>query len=149
MVWKPNVTVAAVAQREGHFLLIEEMTSRGPLFNQPAGHLEPGESLVAAVAREALEESAYSFRATALLGVYHYCSGAEGVTYLRFAFAGEVDAHHPDRALDHGILRAVWLPPDDIRKETGRHRSPLVMRCIDDYLAGNRYPLSMFHHEPP
>ena len=96
MVWKPNVTVAAVAQRQGRFLLIEEVTSRGLLFNQPAGHLEPGESLVDAVAREALEESAYSFRATALIGVYHYHSTSEGVTYLRFAFAGEVDDHDPE-----------------------------------------------------
>jgi ADP-ribose pyrophosphatase YjhB (NUDIX family) len=147
MVWKPNVTVAAVAQRQGRFLLIEEVTSRGLLFNQPAGHLEAGESLVDAVAREALEESAYSFRATALIGVYHYRSTSEGVTYLRFAFAGEVDDHDPERALDQGIVRAVWLAPDDIRRETPRHRSPLVMRCIDDYLAGRRYPLSLLQHD--
>src|SRR5262249_18741286 len=144
----PNVTVAAVAQREGRFLLIEEMTSRGLLFNQPAGHLEPGESLVDAVAREALEESAYSFRATALVGVYHYRSGSEGVTYLRFAFAREIDDHNSGRALDRGIVRAMWLAPDDIRRETARHRSPLVMRCIDDYLAGHRYPLSLLYHDP-
>ena len=148
MIWKPNVTVAAVVEREGRFLLIEEETSRGRLFNQPAGHLEPGESLAEAVAREALEESAYSFRPDALVGIYQYRSAAEKVTYLRFAFAGEVTGHDPHRALDTGIVRAVWLAPDEARCDSGRHRSPLVMRCIDDYLAGCRYPLSMLHHDP-
>src|SRR5215471_14804714 len=148
MIWKPNVTVAAVAEREGRFLLIQENTSRGLLFNQPAGHLEPGESLIEAVTREALEESAYSFNPTALVGVYQYRSAAEGVTYLRFAFAGEAGAHDPHRTLDAGIVRAVWLAPDEIRREWARHRSPLVMHCIDDYLAGHRYPLSMLYHDP-
>jgi ADP-ribose pyrophosphatase YjhB (NUDIX family) len=148
MVWKPNVTVAAVVEREGRFLLIEEETSRGRLFNQPAGHLEPGESLVDAVARETLEESAYSFTPTALVGVYQYRSAAEGVTYLRFAFAGAVSGHDPRRTLDSGIVRAVWLAPDEARRESARHRSPLVMRCIDDYLAGRRYSLSVLYHDP-
>ena len=148
MIWKPNVTVAAVAERQGRFLLVEEDTARGRLFNQPAGHLEPGESITAAVIRETLEESAYSFRPTALVGVYQYHSAAESVTYLRFAFAGEVGAHDPHRRLDEGIVRAVWLAPDEARREMTRHRSPLVMRCIDDYLAGCRYPLSLLHHDP-
>ncbi|HZM48071.1 MAG TPA: NUDIX hydrolase [Burkholderiales bacterium] len=148
MVWKPNVTVAAVAERDGRFLLIEEETTRGRLFNQPAGHLESGESLLEAVVREALEESAYSFAPTALVGIYQYRSGAEGVTYLRFAFAGEITGHDPRRALDTGIVRAVWLAPDEIRRDSARHRSPLVMRCIDDYVAGQRYPLSVVYHQP-
>ena len=148
MVWKPNVTVAAVVERDGRFLLIEEETSRGRLFNQPAGHLEPGESLVDAVARETLEESAYAFTPTALVGVYQYRSAAEGVTYLRFAFAGAVSGHDPRRTLDSGIVRAVWLGPDEARRESARHRSPLVMRCIDDYLAGRRYSLSVLYHDP-
>ena len=148
MVWKPNVTVAAVAERDGRFLLIEENTSRGPLFNQPAGHLEPGESLLEAVARETLEEAAYSFRPTGLLGVYLYRSAPEDTTYLRFAFTGEVGDHHSQRALDTGILRALWLPPDEIRRDCARHRSSLVMRCIDDYIAGHRYPLSVLSHHP-
>jgi 8-oxo-dGTP pyrophosphatase MutT (NUDIX family) len=148
MIWKPNVTVAAVVERDGRFLLIEEDTARGRLFNQPAGHLEPGESLLDAVAREALEESAYSFRPTALVGVYQYRSSAEGVTYLRFAFAGEVSGHDPNRALDAGIVRAVWLAPDEARRDAVRHRSPLVMRCIDDYIAGQRYPLAVVYHHP-
>ena len=148
MVWKPNVTVAAVAERDGRFLLIEENTSRGPLFNQPAGHLEPGESLLEAVARETLEEAAYSFRPTALLGVYLYRSAPEDVTYLRFAFTGDVGDHHPQRTLDTGILRAVWLAPDEVRRDCARHRSPLVLRCIEDYIAGHRYPLSVLSHHP-
>lgn len=148
MVWKPNVTVAAVAERDGRFLVIEEDTTHGRLYNQPAGHLEPGESLVEAVAREALEESAYTFKPTALLGVYQYHHQGDGVTYIRFAFTGEITAHDASRALDHGIVRAAWLTPEEIRREANRHRSPLVMRCVDDYLAGRRYPLAAIHHEP-
>jgi 8-oxo-dGTP pyrophosphatase MutT (NUDIX family) len=143
MVWKPNVTVAAVAEKAGRFLLVEEETGRGRFYNQPAGHLESGESLIQAVAREALEETGYAFEPSELLGVYQYSSEADGVTYLRFAFAGKMGAHDPLRPLDHGILRAVWLSPDEIRREAARHRSPLVMRCIEDYLAGRRYPLDV------
>ena len=146
VIWKPSVTVAAVVERDGRFLLVEEDTANGRLFNQPAGHLDPGESLLQAVAREALEETAYSFKPTGLLGVYQYHSTANDVTYIRFAFTGEIAGHDPDRALDTGIVRAAWLAPDEIRCETGRHRSPLVMRCIDDYLAGRRYPLAILHH---
>lgn len=145
-VWKPNVTVAAVAERDGRFLLVEEETKRGRLFNQPAGHLEPGESLLEAVAREAMEETAYAFTPTALLGIYHYRSGAEGVTYLRFAFTGDIGEHDAGRALDTGIIHASWLTPAEIRREQARHRSPLVMRCIEDYLAGRRYPLDVLFH---
>ena len=146
MVWKPNVTVAAVVERAGRFLLVEEETGRGRLYNQPAGHLDAGESLIQAAIREALEETAYVFEPAWLLGVYHYHSEADATTYLRFAFAGEVGAHEPLRPLDHGILRAVWLSADEIRRESARHRSPLVMRCIDDYLAGRRYPLEVLQH---
>jgi ADP-ribose pyrophosphatase YjhB (NUDIX family) len=146
MVWKPHVTVAAVIEREGRFLLVEEDTQRGRLYNQPAGHLDPGESLLDAVAREALEETAYSFSPTALLGVYQYHHAAEKATYLRFAYTGSVTGHAPERALDTGIVRAVWLTLDEIRRESNRHRSPLVMRCIEDYLAGRSYPLALVHH---
>ena len=148
MIWKPNVTVAAVIEREGRFLLVEEDTERGRLFNQPAGHLEPGESLIEGAARETLEETAYAFRPTALLGVYQFHYAAEDVTYIRFAFTGDLTGHSPDRGLDVGIVRAVWLSPGEIRREPGRHRSPLVMRCIDDYLAGRRYPLAALYHHP-
>jgi 8-oxo-dGTP pyrophosphatase MutT (NUDIX family) len=148
MVWKPNVTVAAVVERDGRFLLVEEDTRHGRLFNQPAGHLEAGESLTDAVARETLEETAHSFKPTALLGVYQYRHSGDDVTYLRFAFTGEIVAHDPGRSLDEGIVRAAWLSPEDIRSEAARHRSPLVMRCIDDYLAGRRYPLDVLYHSP-
>ena len=146
MIWKPNVTVAAVVERDGRFLLVEEDTERGRLFNQPAGHLEPGESLIEAVAREALEETAYSFTPAALIGVYHYHHAADDTTYLRFAFTGEVTGPDPGRALDTGIVRAVWLDLEAIRLESPRHRTPLVMRCIEDYRAGRRYPLAILHH---
>ena len=146
LIWKPNVTVAAVVERDGRFLLVEEHTDRGRLFNQPAGHLDPGESLVHAIARETLEETACTFEPTGLLGVYHYHSEADDVTYIRFAFTGEISRPQPGRALDAGIIRAVWLTPQEIRREAARHRSPLVMRCVDDYLAGRRYPLDVLHH---
>ena len=146
LIWKPNVTVAAVVERAGHFLLVEEHTARGRLFNQPAGHLDPGESLTEAVARETLEETAHVFKPTALLGVYQYHHPGDKVTYLRFAFTGEITGHEAGRALDEGIIHAVWLAPDEIRREATRHRSPLVLRCIDDYLAGRRYPLAVLHH---
>lgn len=147
MIWKPSVTVAAVVERAGRFLLVEEDTRRGRLFNQPAGHLDPGESLLQAVTRETLEETAHTFKPTGLLGVYQYHSTTDDMTYIRFAFTGEITGHDPARALDTGIVRAVWLSADEIRSEAARHRSPLVMRCMDDYLAGRRYPLAVLHHQ--
>ena len=149
MVWKPSVTVAAIVERDGRFLLVEEHTDRGRRFNQPAGHLDPGESLVEGVVRETLEETAYAFKPTALLGVYQYHSAADDVTYIRFAFTGEITAHDAARALDHGIVRAAWLTPDEIRRESARHRSPLVLRCVEDYLSGRRHPLAVLHHQVP
>jgi 8-oxo-dGTP pyrophosphatase MutT (NUDIX family) len=145
LIWKPNVTVAAVIERDGRFLLVEEHTDRGRLFNQPAGHLDPGESLVRAVARETLEETACTFEPTGLLGVYQYHSGADDVTYIRFAFTGKITGPEAGRPLDTGIIRAVWLTPQEIRRDAVRHRSPLVMRCIDDYLAGRRFPLDVLY----
>ena len=147
MIWKPSVTVAAVVERDGRFLLVEEETGRGRLYNQPAGHLDPGESLTEAVVRETMEETAHAFKPTALLGVYQYHHPGDDVTYIRFAFTGEITAHEAGRALDHGIVRAVWLTPGEVRREAPRHRSPLVLRCMDDYLAGRRYPLAVLHRE--
>jgi ADP-ribose pyrophosphatase YjhB (NUDIX family) len=146
VIWKPNVTVAAIVEHDGRFLLVEEHTERGRLFNQPAGHLDPGESLIRAVARETLEETACNFEPTGLLGVYQYHSSADDVTYIRFAFTGKITGPEAGRALDAGIIRAVWLTPREIRREATRHRSPLVMRCIDDYLAGRRFPLDVLYH---
>lgn len=146
MIWKPNVTVAAVIEQQGKFLLVEETTSRGLLFNQPAGHLEPNESLVAAVAREVLEESAYQFEAQFLIGVYRWHSVHADTTYLRFAFGGRIVEHYPQRALDEGIVRALWVTTDELRASLERHRSPLVLRCVEDYLAGKKYPLDILVH---
>ena len=141
--WVPRITVAAVAEREGRYLLIEEESTGGPVFNQPAGHLDPGESLQDAVAREALEESGHSFVATALIGIYHYRDPRTDITYVRFGFSGDITGHDPARALDVGILRAVWVTRDEARASAARHRSPLVMRCIDDHASGKRYPLEI------
>ena len=143
MVWKPNVTVAAVIEDKGRFLLVEEETSQGLRYNQPAGHLEAGESLVAAVVRETLEESAYHFLPQHLLGVYRWHSGESDTTYLRFAFTGKIAGHEPGRKLDSGILQALWLSPEQILATRSRHRSPLILRCVEDHIAGKRYPLEL------
>lgn len=146
MIWKPNVTVAAVVERDGKFLLVEEKTSQGIRFNQPAGHLEAGESLLQAVTRETLEESAYTFTPQHLLGIYHWQAPESGTTYLRFSFTGAITGHDPLRPLDKGILQAVWMSPDEIRATQARQRSPLVLRCVEDYLAGKNYPLDLLTH---
>lgn len=146
MVWKPNVTVAAVIEREGRFLLVEEETSQGLRFNQPAGHLEPDESLIAGAIRETLEESAYDFNPNHLIGIYRWHASQTNTTFLRFTFGGSLIAHHPERVLDQGIVRTVWLTIEEIRACQSRHRSPLVLRCCEDYLAGKRYPLDLLVH---
>jgi ADP-ribose pyrophosphatase YjhB (NUDIX family) len=146
MIWKPNVTVAAVIEREGRFLLVEEETAQGLRFNQPAGHWEPDETLASATIREVLEESAYDFEPQYLIGIYRWHAQESDTTYLRFAFGGTVAAHHPELKLDEGIVRAVWLSMDEIRANCVLHRSPLVLRCIEDYLAGKRYPLDLLVH---
>src|SRR3972149_3668114 len=149
MIGNPSVTVAAIAERDGRFLLVEEHTDRGRLFNQPAGHLDPGESLIHAVSRETLEETACACEPAGLLGVYQYHSSADDVTYIRFAFTGKITGPEAGRPLDAGIIRAVWLTPQEIRRESARHPPPPVMRCIDDYLAGRRFPLDgLYHHLP-
>ena len=146
MIWKPHTTVAAVLERDGKFLLVEEETEQGIRFNQPAGHWEPNETLSAGAIREAMEESAYEFEPEYLIGIYRWHSNASDTTYLRFAFGGHLLAHHPERALDKGILRTVWMTPDEIRATQARHRSPLILRCVEDYLAGKRYPLELITH---
>jgi ADP-ribose pyrophosphatase YjhB (NUDIX family) len=143
MVWKPNVVVAAIVEHDGKFLLVEEKAEGRFVLNQPAGHLDEGESLVDAVVRETLEETAWHFLPEALLGVYRWPHPTKSMTYLRFAFIGRVLRHEPGRSLDHGIARALWLTPEEIRTERARHRSPQVERCLDDYLAGQRYPLDL------
>jgi len=146
MIWKPHVTVAAVIERDEKFLLVEEGTAQGIRFNQPAGHLEAGESLLTAVTREVLEESAYHFAPQHLLGIYRWHAPESNTTYLRFAFTGKITGHDPHRSLDTGILQALWLTTDEIYAAQARHRSPLILHCIEDYLAGKRYPLDLLVH---
>jgi len=149
--FKPSVTVAAIIERDGHFLLIEEETSEGVKLNQPAGHLDPHESLEQAVVREVMEETAHEFIPHALVGMYltRYLSKRRGsdITYLRFAFCGEAGKQH-DRPLDHGILRTLWMTRDEMAACQERHRSPMMLQCVDDYLAGKRAPLAMLHTHP-
>jgi ADP-ribose pyrophosphatase YjhB (NUDIX family) len=135
--------VAAIIEREGKFLLVEEEADGKIVLNQPAGHLDEGERLIDAVVRETLEETAWHFEPQALLGIYRWPNPAKQVTYLRFAFIGDVTRHEPERRLDHGIIRAVWMTPQEIQASRARHRSPQVERCLSDYLAGHRYPLAL------
>jgi len=145
--WKPNVTVAAVIERDGRFLLVEEHTAQGIRFNQPAGHLESGESLLDAVRRETLEETAWTFEPEAVLGIYQYAHPGDAVTYLRFAFTGRLLSQDAGRRLDDGIIRALWMTPAEINACADQHRSPLLQQCVNDFLAGQRHPLNLlFHH---
>ncbi|MGH8780628.1 NUDIX hydrolase [Paraburkholderia sp.] len=150
--WAPHVTVAAVIERDGRFLLVEEHTPAGLRLNQPAGHLEAGESLIEAASRETLEETAHPFKPDAIVGIYmtHFEPAAgsdngQGTTYLRFTFRGQAGERINNRALDPDIVRTLWMSADELRACPERHRTPLVMRCIDDYLAGRRFPLDLVH----
>lgn len=150
--FRPSVTVAAVIEEGGRFLLVEEHTPEGLRLNNPAGHLEQGESPLEAVRREALEETARVFEPQHLLGVYlaRFRRGASGedVTYVRLAYGGHAGAPQPGRALDAGIVRTVWMSPEEVRASQARHRSPLVLRCIEDHLAGRRLPLEAVWADP-
>jgi 8-oxo-dGTP pyrophosphatase MutT (NUDIX family) len=140
MVWKPDVTVAAVIERSGRFLIVEERIRGRLVLNQPAGHLEDGEPLLAAVARETLEETAWHFTPESLLGIYQWRS-PRGHTTLRFAFTGSVQGYDADRPLDPPVVTTHWYAREDIAQRSARLRTPLVLRCIDDYLRGVRLPL--------
>lgn len=150
--WKPSVTVAAVIARDGRYLLVEEHTPEGLRLNNPAGHLEPGESPIQAVVREVLEETGRAFEPQAIVGIYlsRFTRPASGddVTFLRIAFAGAVGDLLPGRALDPEIVRTLWLAPDEIAAQRARHRSPLLLRCIDDHGAGRSYPLDLIVTDP-
>ncbi len=150
--WKPNVTVAAVVEHAGRFLLVEEDTSDGLLLNNPAGHLDPGESPLQAVVRETLEETARQFTPEGFLGLFmsrfRRTRTGEDTTYLRLAFFGQVSEPDAARALDEGIVGTVWLTVDEIRAQPDRLRSPLVLECIEAYLRGQRYPLELLNVHP-
>jgi len=143
MTWKPHVTVAAVAEKQGRFLLVQERDAGCRVLNQPAGHLEDGESLQAAVRREVLEETAWQFEPTAIVGIYRWRHPQTGVTFLRFTFAGMLLSRDAARSLDPDIEQVVWLGDADIRKQQDSLRSPLVLRSIDDYLTGRSWPLAI------
>lgn len=154
--WKPSATVAAIIEHQGKFLLVEEHTPEGLRLNNPAGHLEEGESLLQACSREALEETKYNFEPQALVGIYmsrfirpaKQETPVQDITYLRFAFCGQLGALDASRQLDTGIVRTLWLSPDEILASADRHRSPLVVRCMQDYLSGHRMPLGAIHTDP-
>jgi ADP-ribose pyrophosphatase YjhB (NUDIX family) len=146
-VWRPSVTVAAVIERGGRFLLVEEESEGRRVLNQPAGHLDPGESLVAACRREVLEETAHHFAPRALVGIYRWRYEPKDVTFLRFCFCGELEGWEADRRLDHGIVAAHWLSREELRARKAQHRSPLVEQCVRDFAAGRRFPLELLSAE--
>jgi NADH pyrophosphatase NudC (nudix superfamily) len=142
----PDVTVAAVTETDGRFLLVEERINRRLVFNQPAGHVERGETLLAAVVREVREETAWQFEPQALVGVYAWRHPHNGRSFMRFAFTGAVTAHDPQMRLDRGIVATHWLSHAQLQERATRLRTPLVMRCIEDYLAGVRRQLAPIAH---
>ena len=146
-IWKPSVTVAAVIERGGKFLLVEEAIDGRRVLNQPAGHLDPGESLIAACSREVMEETAHEFTPTALVGVYRWHYAAKDVTFLRFCFAGKIESVKSDRPLDKEIVALHWLSIEELKKRSTEHRSPLVQKCVEDFLAGARHSLALFSRE--
>ena len=150
--WKPNVTVAAIIEKEGRYLLIEEHTQEGLRLNNPAGHLDEGESPADGCARETLEETAHPFTPRALVGIYlsrfQRPTTGEDITYVRMAFCGDIGELQPHLSLDEGIVRTLWMTPDEVRGSAARHRSPLVLQCIEDHLAGQRFPLEVIYTDP-
>ena len=146
MTFRPDVTVAAIVQRDSRFLCVEETAAGRLVINQPAGHLEAGESLVEAAVRETLEETAWHVTVNALSGIYLWQNPVCGRAYLRVSFVASCRAHDGDRSLDEGIERALWLTRDEIAAAGDRLRSPMVLRSVDDYLAGQRYPLDLLNH---
>ncbi|MFV2061864.1 MAG: NUDIX hydrolase [Gammaproteobacteria bacterium] len=147
MTWAPHVTVAAIIEDEGKFLFVEENTTTGIKLNQPAGHLEPNETIIAAVIRETQEETARTVEPHYLTGIYRIFSSDNDCTYLRFCFYCKVISHDEQQALDPDIIRTLWLTENEITQNQNMHRSPLVLQCLSDYIAGQHYPLSLLHDE--
>lgn len=141
--WPPEITVAAVIERDNKFLLVEEESDGRIVLNQPAGHLDPGETLAAAAQRETLEETGWHFTPTKVIGIYLYQSKHSGTTYMRTCFSGELGQHNAGQPLDKGIIRALWLTRDEVIAQRDQLRSPMVLQCIDDYLARKSYPLEL------
>jgi len=148
-IWKPHVTVAAIIERDGAFLLVEELNSLGEkVINQPAGHLDEGETLIEACVRETLEETGWQFTPQALIGIYRWISPRDGETFIRYSFCGELGEQVSPEPLDSAILRSRWLALDELEGGSVQLRSVLVTRCIDDYLSGTRYPLALLSDVP-
>ena len=146
MRWKANVTVAAVIEKDGRFLMIEESIDGQKVINQPAGHLERNESLLNAVNREVLEETAWEFEPEKIVGIYLYPGPNTEITFLRICFSGSSFQHYPDQKLDEGIIQALWMSRKEQDQRKENLRSPLVTNCIDDYLKGQEYSLDLLHH---
>lgn len=146
MAFQPDLTVAAVIERDGQFLLIEERVDNRLVFNQPAGHVERNESLIDAAIRETLEETAWAFQPEALVGIYLWDQPEKQRSFLRFTFCGQVGSHDPQRPLDRGIKRTMWMDRHQVLARSARLRNPMVLKCIDDYLVGRRYPLDLIQH---
>ena len=143
MEWKPHITVATVVEDHGRFLMVEELKHERAVLNQPAGHLDPNESLLEAAIRETFEETGYDVELTGVIGIYLYTAPSNGVTYQRVCFAGKVLKHHPDSPLDTGIIGPQWLTRDELLAQRHRWRSELTLLCIDDYLSGKLFDLSL------
>jgi len=142
-VWKPHATVAAVIERDGRYLMVEELIRGQTVYNQPAGHLDPNESIVDAAIRETKEETAWDFKPEYISGIYRWEQTETGRCFLRFSFVGSCENHDTEQTLDDGIVRAIWLSRDELAAQPEKLRSPMVLTCIDDYVAGKKYPLEL------
>jgi len=142
-IWKPHATVAAIIEQDNRFLIVEEVASGKKVYNQPAGHLDPHESFEQAVVRETWEETAWQFTPQYISGIYRWEQSEKDRCFLRVAFVGSCDDHDKDQPLDDGIIQALWLSRDELVERSSQLRSPLVLRCIDDYLQGKKYPLEL------
>ena len=143
MTWSPHVTVAAIAEQNQRFLVVKEKVRGRLVVNNPAGHLEAGESFTAAVRRETMEETGWEFEPEAITGIYLWTNVAIRTTFLRITFCGRCLRQHPDRTLDTGIVAPRWMTRTELGASSVQLRSPLVLRCIDDYLGGRRFPLDL------
>lgn len=146
MRWSPHITVAAVLEQNGRFLLVQEKIAGKSVINQPAGHLEDGETLLQATCREVLEETGWHYHPDSLIGIYHWKSPSDAQTFLRFCFTGDLREHEPQRVLDPVVEQVLWLDRQELQKRSAQMRSPLVQKCIDDYLSGTRIDLSILSH---
>ena len=143
MTWQPHITVATIVEDNGRFLMVEELKGGRAVLNQPAGHLDPNETLTEAAVRETLEETGWDVEATGIVGIYLYTAPSNGVTYQRVCFSAKAVKHHPDYQLDTGIIGPLWLTRDELLAQRERWRSELIIRCIDDYLAGHHFSLEL------